>query len=273
VDWGLILRDPAGRWPDTAADRLTEIRAAENVSRPLHRRVIRLRSNYLAFPVPSPQMRRAFVALCGPRSVRAPRRKLQRISRAVDEAYHSFAAGALEVRRSRAVSSPATGPRPGWPREWTEPEVDSWPWLLKEAEEPNLETRIGFAYHTDHMFRGRATWPDEAEIPLEERILCVLVRDLHIDHCRALQGLLHAIRYWRCPADPFASPVVAVGLADGRRGSDAFVVLSNDARLLPEPELSELNLTLRQTVRPIWSPAHVHFVDRLPPSCTWRIDK
>jgi hypothetical protein len=201
--------------------------------------------------------------MCGPKSIEAPNRKLRRINKALDESYRSFAS---EARNANGVTT--SSEYRGWPRDWTEPATDSWRWLIQEAEEPNFETRVGFAYHTDYMFRGRPAWPADDEIALEERVFLLLVRDLHIDHCRALQGLLHAIRYWRSNTEPFKPPVVAVALANERRGSDAYVVLCDEAKKLPSAELRQLNETLRSTVRPIWAPGRINFVDALP-STPW----
>jgi hypothetical protein len=76
VRWGLIRPREDGRWAPETVGLLVRIGDAARQARPLHRRVVVLRSDYFMFPVPNQLIREAMIALASA-SIEHPRRKMR----------------------------------------------------------------------------------------------------------------------------------------------------------------------------------------------------
>ena len=163
------------------AEKVVEcwVRIRREGTRSLPRRVLRLRSDFGSFPVPAPPLRGAMVAVLTPGTLRAPKRKLNRLI-----AYYKYR------RRSREVDLqspwPATrmaaridlGVRPVT----LAADVDGWRRLVKHPAVSNKQfgQLAAFAYHWNAMYAmdPACAWPDEHEIPLEERIILLTLIEL-----------------------------------------------------------------------------------------------
>jgi hypothetical protein len=261
VDWGLLIPSPDGGWPVWTVDRLVEIRQAKVDAGPLPRRVVRLRSNYQKFPVPPALLKRAMIDMAGTRSISAPKRKLRRMNSAINRALAKVTVGADPIRRGG--HSPV-GPVP---ESWVNPHPLRWQTILRIPVDDNyFETKAAFQYHTDHSFGVMASdaWPSETEIPLEERILLLTVRDLSIDWMRAAVGRRNAVLNYRRPRDLVTRLVKEAAFTSDDPGADMYVVLTDGTRVAAADEEEALKDELRGTSNEYWAARAVHLVDRLP---------
>ena len=170
VRWGLIQPLPDGGWDPSMADRLVQIRQAEDWARPLPRRVVLLRSNFFDFPVPDEILREAMIEMASPRSISAPVRKMRVIDAAGNRWAEFIGASARAALRPnkrgrRDLPPPAT-----------------WRGILRNPA-VGLEAFKGqahFAYHLNRLYTtsGLPEWPDDAGVPLEERIVMLMVLSL-----------------------------------------------------------------------------------------------
>jgi hypothetical protein len=157
--WGLIPEpsDHCGRWPQSVVDRLVRIRSLHDEVRPLPRRVLRLRSEPEFADIPAEQLRDAmFVVLP---TITAPVRKLRRI----DDAVHALPGfGGRRSARTRR------------------PHRTDWETLLRTADLDVLANRMAGHVHLLASLNeyGKGTDHDLRDIPLEEQILLLTVRDL-----------------------------------------------------------------------------------------------
>jgi hypothetical protein len=165
--WGLIGEpDAHGEYPADTLARLVEIHG-----RPGHllaRRVIALRANRSLFPVPPRRVRDAMTRVLP--GIKASYRKMLRIDRAV----HWWVA--LQERR----------PPPG--RSWGRkvPRRERWAAILHGVDDDVFEERLSAMYHLDAVLcTDTVGAPYElGAIPVEERIILLLIRDLDRLHNR-----------------------------------------------------------------------------------------
>jgi hypothetical protein len=253
VGWGLLFPTPHGRWPVWTVDRLVEIRQAESVARPMPRRVVRLRGNYQKFPVPPRLVQRAMVEMVGPRSIKAPKRKLRQINTAINKV----------LGKAAVAANPPVGrsPFPPVPAAWLNPHPSEWQRILRAPwGEQFLETRVAFQYHTNDSYgvMGADVWPSEHQIPFEERILLLTVRELSVDYQRTMADVADKLR--RLPG----SPVKEVALIPNEPHGVLYVVLSDGAQPDAAQARHELKERLRQTSTEEWIASEVVFVDQIP---------
>jgi hypothetical protein len=136
------------------------------------RRVVLLRSNFFDFPVPDLILRRAMVEMASPRSISAPVRKMRVIDAAADRwARFVGAAGATDAKPKRPRGSDFPPPK-------TWRSVLSNPAVGLEA----FKGQAHFAYHLNHLYTTASLpgWPDDIRVPLEERIVILMVLSLYL---------------------------------------------------------------------------------------------
>lgn len=160
---GLIRPYTDGTWPPETVELLCLIKEAAAQAWPLPRRAVLLRRDYLRFPVSDEKLREAMVAMSGPRSIKAPRRKLRQVRRG----WEALAPGPPgTLRRSLAAL----------------PEPRAWPALLrdKRISDDVFGSQARFAYRLDDQFMASQIggWPENEVIPVEERILLLMVMNL-----------------------------------------------------------------------------------------------
>lgn len=256
MEWGLLEEEGDGKWSVETVEKLIEIRGEERKARSLARRVVRLYRYYYRFPVRVPLLRKAMVEMAGPRSIKAPIRKLRRIVSAERELLAKMAAEIPLPSRGR-------GGRPGvqWPQEWERPEPSTWQKILAAPfDDYYFQTRAGMQYGADFRYTRSASgiWPSDEEIPVEERVLLLMVREISIDYYRTLADV--AEKLVRVPG----SRVRKAALIPNEAGGTLYVVLKNGAvpQSIEEQEL--LKEELRQTSMREWMASAVVFVDELP---------
>jgi hypothetical protein len=207
------------------------------------------------------------IEMAGPRSIAAPKRKLKRMNTALDRVLAQAAAGAYGSGRGGYPTGRQYSTYLPVPERWVNPHPSRWQKILRQFDDDHyFETRAAFQYHTDHSWRimGAGIWPTDEDIPLEERILLLTVRELSIDWGRAIAGLLHAVKNYRRPDAPLVSPVAAAVLSSDEPHAELYVVLADGALPPTTTEQRKLKEELRTTVNDRWMPATVHFVDTLP---------
>ncbi len=157
VGWGLIAApDEFGRWPADAIDGLVDVRRLEPTLRPLARRVLYLRSDYLRFPVPAEYVRRAMLSLLP--KITAPVRKMKRV-RAAEIA--------LAARMSGGVARARHGV----------PDKSDWRRLLSDADGAIFESWLGAVYHLASVLAAFGIAP--SAVPLEEHVTLAMLLRLH----------------------------------------------------------------------------------------------
>lgn len=155
--WGLIDRGADG-YPAITVERVVEILEAANEARQLPRRVVRLRADYHAFPVPAQHVQRAFVELAP--TIRAPAKKM----RAVEDAWTLMAAraaGRAALRRRRRL-----------------PAAAEWAHILKRIPPERFELWVAGWYSlasTVLPAYARDAGMDLERMPIEERVVIVAV--------------------------------------------------------------------------------------------------
>jgi hypothetical protein len=157
--WGLIPEpsEDRGRWPQSVVERLIKIRCLHDEVRPLPRRVLRLRSEPEFADIPAEHLRDAMLAVLP--TITAPVRKL----RWIDDAVHALP-GFGGRRHARA----------GRPRR------TEWETLLRTADLDVLVNRMAGHVHLLASLNeyGKGTAHDLRDIPLEEQIVLLTIRDV-----------------------------------------------------------------------------------------------
>lgn len=144
-----------------------EARRLESGARSLPRRVLRLRADFLRFPIDSASVQRAMVAVAP--SVTHTRQKARMVEAAV--AALGARIGGGEHRSSPSTRHPDTPQR-------------VWPELLANAKPEVVEARVAGWYAWANWvlpaYRDSGA-PDLSAIPIEEQVLILAVRDLDSD--------------------------------------------------------------------------------------------
>src|SRR5207249_881260 len=109
-------------------------------------------------------------------------------------------------------------------------------------------------------------WPSEKEIPLEERILLLTVRELSIDWGRAIVGRRNAVLNYRRQGESVTPLVKEAAFASDDPRGDLYVVLAHGALPTSVEAQQQLKEELRRTSNEYWAATAVHFVDELPTS-------
>ena len=146
---------PDGRYPEWAASSLVEIRRFSSSVRPLPRRTIRLRANYLLFPVPAARLLRAMLDTLP--TVRQRVRKFRRVAALLDPS----------ARRP-------TGSRPTFAR-FRE--------LLEQANPQQIEMWAPGWYAMASSVIPARFAPDPSpvdDLPLEELVIFIALSDLDV---------------------------------------------------------------------------------------------
>jgi hypothetical protein len=169
VRWGLIRPLDDGSWSPETVRLLVLISDAARLARPLHRRVLLLRRDYVAFPIPDHIVREAMIALASA-SIEHPRRKIRAIVRLWNE---------WSFLHHEPPRWPGNNPWRGRAQPPEMPPHEAW---AASLEDPNLSdaifgAQLSFAYEFDReISAGIAPWSDS--MPLEERILIVVALNL-----------------------------------------------------------------------------------------------
>lgn len=179
VEKGLLPPRPAsGRWPIETRQLVLDIVDAAKQARDLHRRVVLLRGDFTRFPVPPGKLREAMAHIAP--TIRAPKRKMQRLLRAL-EAW-AEREGLSQTRAQFTMQGGWVQPPLGAAPVWQPPLPENWAALILDQE-----------LLSDDAFGGRATaqyWMarileaaddpahDLSAIPFEERVVMLIVRDL-----------------------------------------------------------------------------------------------
>jgi hypothetical protein len=167
ASWGILGEPADGRWPPEAVDRLIEARKVSRDVRSLPRLVLRLRANFLRFPIHASAVRRALVELAP--AVANSRAKVHRM----EQALSVFGGRLAQTGRGRLQARVyPTPPQTGWAK------------VLIDARLELVEARVAGWY-------AWANWvlpayrqdgaPDLVDIPVEEQVLILAVRDLDAD--------------------------------------------------------------------------------------------
>jgi len=180
---------------------------------------------------------------------------------AVNNVLAKAAVGADPVRRGGHSGFPPI------PDAWVHPPPARWGKILRIPVDDNyFETKVAFQYHTNHSFgiMGADVWPSEEQIPLEERILLLTVRDLSVDWGRAIVGRRNAVMNYRRQSDFVTRLVKDAAFSNDDPGGELYVVLADGA--LPDSEVGQEQLKeeLRNTSNEYWAARAVHFVTKLP---------
>jgi hypothetical protein len=156
--WGLLSAS-SGRYAPDSVDRAAAVLEAEPQARPLFRRVVLLRGDFLRFPVPIEPLRRALIRLAP--TIRRPMRKLRQVERAWAVMVARLSGRALAPPRRLLPAS-----------QWAE-HIDSVP----------VETAAGrvagwYAWARDILpAYAKEIDLDLSKIPLEERVLMTALLD------------------------------------------------------------------------------------------------
>jgi len=188
-------------------------------------------------------------------------RKMRRMNSAINRVLVRAAAGVDPIRRG------GHSPLGPVPESWVNPHPSRWQKILRiPVDDHYFETKAAFQYHTDHSFgvMGSGAWPSEEEIPLEERILLLLVRDLSIDWMRAAISRRNAVLNYRRPTDLVSRPVKEASFTSDDPGAELYVVLADGCGLTDADETKALKDELRGTSNQYWAASNVHIVDKLP---------
>jgi hypothetical protein len=156
--WGLLSGSGD---PGYLIERILEERRE---ARSLPRRTIRLRADYLDFPVPAAQVREAMICLLT--EIAAPVRKMRRLGQALTLLKPGYRTDGLTV-----------GLRPARPL----PHFEKWPDLLNADVGDIFEARVTWYYHVGREAipaYTRGTQYDVSDIALEERVTLLAVRDI-----------------------------------------------------------------------------------------------
>ncbi len=131
------------------------------------RRVVRLRSDYLAFPVPDDTLRTAMIELASPRSITAPLRKMKLVHAAGDH-WEAFVRPP-DPQLGRARRRPKVHLPP--PTTWRD--------VLRNraVSQETFKGQATHSYYLDYLYttNGLPGWPDESVTLLEERVLMLMV--------------------------------------------------------------------------------------------------
>ena len=169
VRWGLIRPREDGRWAPETVGLVVRISEAARQARPLHRRVLVLRSDYFMFPVPNQLIREAMIALASA-SIEHPRRKM----RAIVRLWNEWAEEHGEPSRW-----PGAAPWRGRARPPEMPPPETWAAILRDPSltDDIFGVHVSFAYELDReICIGLASWPKA--MALEERILLTVILNL-----------------------------------------------------------------------------------------------
>jgi hypothetical protein len=142
-------------------------RAEDGEAHSLARRVVRLRSDYLAFPVPDHILRKAMIELASPRSISTPLRKMKHIHAAGDH-WEAFVRPP-DPQLGRARRRPQVHLPP--PTAWRD--------VLRNraVSQETFKGQATHSYYLNYLYttNGLPEWPDESVTPLEERVLILMV--------------------------------------------------------------------------------------------------
>jgi hypothetical protein len=186
-DWGLLEREPGGRWAPNTVAKVVRIHELGKTVDSLARRVVRLHAESFRvvpappgredqgaasedfFRVPAAQLRRAMAEVAG--RIQPHKKKAKRIEAAI-AAFH---------RRS----SPSPLDRgSSLPRGWHPPPHEEWAGILEAAPLDVFANRAGTQYYFAGLLRAFLKDRPEAldDVPFEEQIVLLTVRDLSIWH-------------------------------------------------------------------------------------------
>lgn len=174
--WGLIPDAVDGRYPEQVIERLirtqAEIRTPYGKTRSMPRRVIRLWTDVQTFSVEPPAVRRAMKKLLGPRSIDRPSQKFKWI--------YSFYRrhrrwGAVRRRGRPQLPFGLANPLLSGPLVVLSPTVPEWHRVIDDDSITDAEFgRLAEAARDRDKAYGyqgmQLGWPQEEEIPLEERL-------------------------------------------------------------------------------------------------------
>ena len=163
---GLVASpDSDHRIPGSVVNQLVAAKRAASYARPLARRVVFLRGNFLLFPVPPDRLQQALITLVP--LVRQPALKLARIAR------HGKSPERHRLRHSRR------------------PAVKEWSDLIAAVEPSRIEawTMGWYAMAREFIpsYYAPAVSPID-DIPLEEQVLCLAILDIDRRSEVSLQG-------------------------------------------------------------------------------------
>jgi hypothetical protein len=180
ASWGILGEPADGGWPPEAADRLIEARKVGRDVRSLPRLVLRLRADFLRFPIEAGAVRRALVELAP--AIGSSRVKVSRL----EQALSVFGGRLAQTGRGRLQA-----------RVYPTPPQSGWAKILADARLELVEARVAGWY-------AWANWvlpayredgaPDLAAIPVEEQVLILAVRDLDADRRVAAWNLSQAAK-------------------------------------------------------------------------------
>lgn len=164
-DWELLAQDAGGLWEADSVDKIVRIYELGKTLDAIPRRVIVLNAEPL-FQVPSETLRQAMLAVAP--KIRPHLQKMKRIAEAVD-AIPSETGGA--PRGTRRKPSPAN----------SLPRKEEWEAVLAEATPEEFAARSGLQYYVANLLRelGRGSGTDVSDIPFDELIVLLTVRDLY----------------------------------------------------------------------------------------------
>lgn len=267
--WSLIQRTSEGRWPVDTIAKLKRIKeeARHPRARQLPRRVVRLRADYVDFPVPASKLREAMLQMLGQKLISAPKRKLNMINRAVDQRMRDVSAqlgGSGQASWALMASGPA---KPNWIR----PEPKDWRSLLADSrfDLDYFESSAAGQYSLDDTMRKieASYWPREEAIPLEERIMILVVRQIAIDRARAIESWLRNVKRFALfdrDGHVLGRPVRNAGLSSPAPDAELYVELEDDAWPRTTEARNKLTNQLAEVVNPHWRPADVRLVKKIP---------
>lgn len=162
-EWGFASPNEDGSWPASAEERLGYAKALGGEVFSLPRRLLRFSQRY---PVADGQLQRAMV-----------------------EVARTMARGATKMRRidkaCRVVGSEIGGRHAVWPERRPEasprPPQRDWECTLRKPLPPNYDRPLGLMSHLDALMLARTagTTSDVSDIPYEERLTLLHVRDRH----------------------------------------------------------------------------------------------
>jgi hypothetical protein len=169
IRWGLVRPLEGGGWAPDTVRLLVSISRAASQARPLHRRVLVLRADYVNFPVADDMVREAMIAMASA-SIEHSRRKLRAIVRLWNE---------WAELQGEPLRWPGGNPWRGRAPVPEMPMPERWVGILQD---PGLTDQIfgaqlRFAYQFDReIAAGLSEWSEA--MPLEERILLIVILNL-----------------------------------------------------------------------------------------------
>ena len=170
--YGLLGEPDANdRWPARLADRINDIQKAKAVARPLARRVVLLRRDYVDFPVPADKVREAMEEMLP--TIKRPSTKMKRVHRACIGYGRFLQKGLLGSKQPRIKSS------------WKLPKSEAWSTVLEGAASERFAAQIGGIYHlagalSEHHSSFKENAVDLFDISFEELVTLIAVRQLDL---------------------------------------------------------------------------------------------